>query len=74
MLLIYKDCFQTDHVFIDKLEIIAKNHAEPREDDQDWIRFKQQRAETGSAQTYAEQQQRPRFYFLEDQECRFGPI
>lgn len=41
LLLIYKDSFQNDTVFINKLNIIAKNHKEAEDvGDHGWIHFK----------------------------------
>jgi hypothetical protein len=39
--LIYKECFSTDQIFINKLEIIAKNHRDAENTNAgDWIQAK----------------------------------
>lgn len=72
LLLIYKDCFNTDQVFLNKLEIIAKNHKSAKqEEDQDWIQFKQQQKVTPKDTKHGDNAPpRQKYNFLEDEECK----
>lgn len=65
-MLIYKDCFNSDQVFINKLEIIAKNSKEAEtNNDGDWIHSKRQSKEkTNKPESTEGKPKREKYHFL----------
>jgi len=68
LLNIYKECFSTDQVFLNKLEIIAKNHKEAEDSaDSEWIHEKKHNKEkVGREYNVDVRATRKRYNFLED--------
>ena len=71
LLEIYKQCYHTDQIFLNKMTMIAKNRKEAENDQDDgWIQAKQHQKSNNYHQEKAlRNENRERFNFLEDKIC-----